>query len=274
MPPPACPLTAPLGSPLGALLGTPIRHLAAVGSTMTEAAAWAAAGAPHGAVVVADVQTAGRGRHGRAWTAAPGESLLLSVVLRPTLRPERLALVGLAAGLAAAEAAEALGCAARIKWPNDVLARGADGRLAKLAGVLAEASWTRAPETGRAPCVVLGLGLNVRQTAFPDGLAATSLRIATGRDIDSLAPLDPFLNRLAERLADAERDPDRLLAAVAARLVGVGETRTVRFPGTDRPALSGTVVGLATDGALRLATDAGERTVHAGEVTLASGTAP
>ena len=257
----------------GVRLGDPARYVGTVGSTMTEAAAWAAAGAPHGAVVVAEAQTAGRGRHGRAWTAAPGESLLLSVVLRPTLRPERLALVGLAAGLAAAEAAEALGCSARIKWPNDVLARGADGRLAKLAGVLAEASWTRAPwtrvpRTSGAPCVVLGLGLNVRQTAFPDGLAATSLRIAAGLDIDRLAPLAPFLDRLAVHVACAERDPADLLAAVEARLVGVGDARTVRFPGTDRPALSGTVVGLAPDGALRLATDAGERVVHAGEVTL------
>ena len=231
---------------------------------MTEAAAWAALGAPHGSIVVAGEQTAGRGRHGRAWTAAPGESLLVSVVLRPALPPERLALVGLAAGLAAAEAADTFGAEARLKWPNDVLAPGADGRPAKLAGVLAEASWT-----GPDPAVVLGLGLNVRQAAFPDGLPATSIRIATGRDIERLAPLGPFLERLAVRLAEAEQAPDALLAAVEARLVGVGEARAVRFPGTDRPPVVGAVLGLAPDGALRLATSAGERTVHAGEVTLA-----
>lgn len=249
-------------------LGHPVRHLPTVGSTMTEAAAWAADGAPHGALVVAEAQTAGRGRHGRTWTAAPGESLLLSVVLRPHLPAERLALVGLAAGLAAAEAAAALGVEARLKWPNDVLARSPSGALAKLAGVLAEASWTRGP--GARPAVILGVGLNVRQTAFPAGLAATSLRLATGRDVERLAPLGPFLERLAARLAEAERAPGVLLAAVEARLVSVGETRSVRFPGTGRPALSGTVLGLAPDGALRLATPAGERTVHAGEVTLAA----
>lgn len=231
---------------------------------MTEAAVWAAEGAPHGALVVAEAQTAGRGRHGRTWHDAPGASLMLSLVLRPTLRPERLALVGLAAGLAVAETADGFGAAARLKWPNDVLAAGADGRLAKLAGVLAEAAWA-----GAAPVVILGIGLNVRQTDFPDGLAATSLRLASGRDVERLAPLGPLLERLAARLADAESAPEALLADVEARLVGVGETRAVRFPGTDRPAVVGTIAGLASDGALRLETPSGEQTVHAGEVTLA-----
>lgn len=250
-------------------LGHPARLLATVGSTMAEAATWAAEGAEHGATVVAEEQTAGRGRHGRAWTAAPGESLLVSVVLRPALPPERLALVGLAAGLAAAEAADGFGAATRLKWPNDVLAEGPEGGLAKLAGVLAEASWTGGPAPSGRATVVLGLGLNVRQTAFPRGLAATSLRIATGRDVDRLAPLGPFLDRLAVRLAEAERAPDALLAAVEARLVGVGEARAVRFPGTGRAPVVGVVLGLAGDGALRIGTDAGALNVHAGEVTLA-----
>ncbi len=255
---------ARLTSPPPRQLGVPARHLASVASTMTEAAAWAAAGAPHGALVVAEAQTAGRGRHGRTWHDAPGASLMLSVVLRPAMPPERLALLGLAAGLAVAETAEAFGTAAHLKWPNDVLAASADGPLAKLAGVLAEASWT-----GAAPVVILGIGINVRHTDFPDGLAATSLRLTSGCDVGRLAPLDPLLARLAARLADAEQAPEALLAAVAARLVGVGETRAVRFPGTDRPPLLGTIVGLAPDGALRLATPDGEQTVHAGEVTLA-----
>ena len=229
---------------------------------MTEAAAWT--DAPHGALVVAERQTAGRGRHGRVWHDEPGACLLLSVVLRPRLAPERLGLVGLAAGLALAETAEAFGAPAVLKWPNDVLAAGPDGRLAKLAGVLAEASWA-----GAVPRVVLGAGLNVRQTAFPDSLAATSLRIATGRDVRRLAPLEPFLTAFAARLDDAERAPASFLAAVEARLVGLGEPCMVSFPGTDRPPLAGTATGLAPDGALRVATLAGEQTVHAGEVTLA-----
>ena len=245
-------------------LGVPARHLASVGSTMAEAAAWAAAGAPHGAVVVAETQTAGRGRHGRVWHDVPGASLMLSLVLRPRLAPERLGLVGLAAGLAVAEAAETVGACARLKWPNDVLAPDAAGHLAKLAGVLAEAAWS-----GPAPAVILGAGLNVEQADFPPDLRATSLRIASGRDVARLEPLVPFLGAFAVRLSQAESAPDLLLADVEARLVGLGETCTVGFPGTDRPPLTGPALGLAPDGALRLATPAGEIAVHAGEVTLA-----
>lgn len=236
---------------------------------MTEAAAWAARGAPHGAAVVAETQTAGRGRHGRSWHDVPGASLMLSLVLRPRLAPERLGLVGLAAGLAVAEAAEALGVRAALKWPNDVLAPDADGRRAKLAGVLAEASWAGTPGSGPSPVVILGIGLNVEQTAFPPDLRATSLRIASGRSVTRLDPLAPFLDALADRLAQAEAAPARLRAAVEARLVGLGAPCTVGFPGTDRPPLEGTALGLAPDGALRIATPDGERTVHAGEVTLA-----
>ena len=159
-------------------LGTPARHHASVGSTMTEAAAWAAAGAPHGAVVVAETQTAGRGRHGRTWQDVPGASLMLSVVLRPRLAPERLGLVGLAAGLALAETAEAFGASAVVKWPNDVLAAGPDGRLAKLAGVLAEASWSGTAARRRPRC----RPERASRRPSPRACRATSLRIATGRD--------------------------------------------------------------------------------------------
>lgn len=242
-------------------LGHPARHLATVGSTMTEAAAWAAEGAPHGAVVVAEHQEAGRGRWGRAWDDAPGQSLMLSAVLRPALPSERLGLVALAAGLALAESLDAFGVAAALKWPNDVRAGGR-----KLAGVLAEASWA-----GRQPVVILGVGLNVEQAAFPPALAdrATSVRIVTGRPVDRLAPLNPFLRRLEHRLAEAEGHPARLVAAVEDRLEQRGEAVAVGFPGTDRPPVEGRVVGLAPTGALRLATGTGERAFHAGEVTLA-----
>ena len=242
-------------------LGRPARHLATVGSTMTEAAAWAAEGAAHGAVVVAEHQRAGRGRWGRAWDDAPGQSLMLSLVLRPALAPERAGLVALAAGLALAEALDAFGVAASVKWPNDVRQGGR-----KLAGVLAEASWA-----GRRAAVVLGVGLNVEQTAFPDALAdvATSVRLVTGRPVDRLAPLAPFLRRLECRLAETEDRPARLVAAVEGRLEQRGDEVAVGFPGTDRAPVEGRVVGLAPTGALRLATDAGEVALHAGEVTLA-----
>ncbi len=250
-------------------LGHPARHLDAVGSTMTEAAAWAADGAPHGALVTARTQTAGRGRHGRAWLDAPGDSLLLSLVLRPAvigLPTERLGLVGLAAGLAVADVARELGADARVKWPNDVTVG-----LHKLAGVLAESRLT--PD---GPTVVLGIGLNVAQTAFPDAVAptATSLRLSTGRLLDRLAPLDSLLAHLACALALAADDAPAFVDAVEARLDGIGAPVTVRFPGTERPPVVGTARGLAPDGALVVATPDGDVAVHAGETTLQGARGP
>lgn len=245
-----------------ATLGTPARHLASVGSTMDEAAAWAAEGAPHGALVVAEHQRGGRGRHGRAWDAPPGQSLLFTVVLRPGLPADRVGLVPLAAGLAVAEAAEALGAAAAVKWPNDVRVGGR-----KLAGVLAETTWSR----GRA-CVLLGVGMNVAQDAFPPPLdrAATSLRLETGQPVPRLAPLRPILDRLGDRLALAEADPAALVAAVEARLERTDGSVEVRDPASGALVAAGPVLGLAPTGALRLQTAGGERTVYAGEVTLSA----
>ena len=255
----------PPGPPL---LGRPARMLGVVGSTMAEAAAWAAEGAPHGALVVAEHQTAGRGRHGRRWTDAPGSSLMLSLVLRPAelrppLPPDRLGLVSLAAGLAVCHAVEAVApeLAPRLKWPNDVLLGSA-----KLAGVLPEVSWTAG-----VPTVILGVGINVEQKRFPPSLGAraTSLRLATGRATDRLALLGPFLDALEAHLGCAARTPERLLETLEARMGRLGVAVRVAFPGVERAPLVGTTAGLAADGALRIATGAGEACVHAGEVTLA-----
>ena len=117
--------------------GHAVRAFDAVGSTNAEAAAWAAEGAAEGSLVVAEHQTAGRGRQGRAWHDAPGQNLACSLVLRPALPPARLPLVALAAALAAAEAVDSfLGAgnadrpAVAIKWPNDLLPAPAPTRLA------------------------------------------------------------------------------------------------------------------------------------------------
>jgi BirA family transcriptional regulator, biotin operon repressor / biotin---[acetyl-CoA-carboxylase] ligase len=147
--------------------GTPHRHFRRVGSTNTVARELAAAGAPHGTVVTADEQTAGRGRQGRTWTAPPGSALLYSAVLRP-LEP-RHSVLPLAVALAVCETAEQLrpGIECKVKWPNDVHL---DGR--KLAGVLIEAR----PQDDWA---VLGVGLNltIAEDDFPQELQgrATSL---------------------------------------------------------------------------------------------------
>jgi BirA family biotin operon repressor/biotin-[acetyl-CoA-carboxylase] ligase len=161
-------------------------------STQSEAQRLAAAGAPEGTVVTARHQRAGRGRRGHDWWDAPGESLLASVLLRPagpvTTAPQ-LSLVG---GLAVADALAAVASVpARIRWPNDLLV---DGR--KVCGILAEATSDGA---GRLHHVILGIGVNLAQTAFPAALGdrATSLRLVTGRAFEADVVLAAVLEQLA-----------------------------------------------------------------------------
>jgi BirA family biotin operon repressor/biotin-[acetyl-CoA-carboxylase] ligase len=246
-------------------LGAPMRGVEELGSTNEAAVAWARDGAPDGAVVLTEHQTTGRGRHGRTWTADKGQNLLFSVVLRPELAPDRLSLITVAASVAVAETIEQFVSPFRagIEWPNDVLL---DGR--KTCGILLESSL--APPNGDA-VVVLGVGLNVNQTDFPDALAdtATSLRLTTGRPIPR-AELLAHLLRAIERRYDAVQPPrpsgEAVRAAFEDRLASLHEPTTLRVPDTDQT-LSGTVEGITDTGALRLRTAEGTTTVHAGNVT-------
>jgi BirA family biotin operon repressor/biotin-[acetyl-CoA-carboxylase] ligase len=173
----------------GGRIAGPLHAYRSLTSTQTVARAWSSAGAPEGTVVLADHQSAGRGRQGRRWTAPPGTALLLSVILRPTLPVARWPEIALAAGCAVAEGLEAVApVSAGLKWPNDVIV---DGR--KLAGILAEGV------AGTAPHVVLGMGVNVSQldADWPADLAGRAR---------SLAGLDVAVAR------------DQLLAAILARL--------------------------------------------------------
>jgi len=174
-----------------------VHALGTVESTQSEVQRLAAAGAPEGIVVTAHHQQAGRGRRGHRWWDAPGESLLVSILLRPT-RPlatvPELALVG---GLAVAEALATADVAAHIRWPNDVLVGGV-----KVCGILAEAaSDGRGEMSARAHHVILGIGINLNQTGFPASLGgtATSLRLATGRVQDAGPLLGVVLARLEQR---------------------------------------------------------------------------
>ena len=169
----------------GARLGTHVVACPSVASTMDAAAALAAAGTPDGAVVLADVQTAGRGRHGRAWLAPPGTALMLSIVLRPPVPPDRLPQALMAVALGALEAiAGRLPADAPLglKWPNDIVVGDR-----KIAGLLAETTWRGSDR----PVVIVGLGLNVSQAraALPDG--AVSLRLAGARDLARTATTPP-----------------------------------------------------------------------------------
>ncbi|MEM1041369.1 MAG: biotin--[acetyl-CoA-carboxylase] ligase [Bacteroidota bacterium] len=240
------------------------RGFETVGSTNTEAVQWARAGAPEGAIVVAEHQTAGRGRLGRSWTDRSGQGLLFSVVLRPALPPERLSLVTLAGGVAVAEAVEAWTDPAepRIKWPNDVLLGGR-----KCCGMLLESSLD-APRF-----VVLGIGLNVNQDAFPDALAdrATSLRLETGRLIPRAALLARLLERLEYWAGQLAAGNDAAVReAFTERMTGRGTAVSVRLT-QDGRAARGVVEGIDAAGALCLRTETGTRVLHAGDVTFQSG---
>lgn len=220
-------------------LGRPRLHLRSTDSTNSRAQALAIAGAPHGTLVTADEQSAGRGRQGRNWTAPAGRALLCSVVVRD---PPRL--LPLAAGVAVADVA---GEGAQLKWPNDVLIGGR-----KVAGILVEGR----PQECWA---VVGVGLNVavRPEDFPAELRgqATTLGLATS----AIEPtLELLLGALARWLAAGSL---QVLAAVRERDALRG--RAVRWAqGT------GTADGIDDDGRLRVLTSDGEMSLAAGEVHL------
>ena len=192
-----------------------VRWFAELDSTNRFLVDEARAGAPAGTVVVADHQTAGRGRLGRTWVAPPGASLLTSVLLRPQLPAERRHLLVAAAGLAMAEALESeTGVVAGLKWPNDLLVGDR-----KLCGVLAEAA---------ADALVVGLGVNVEWTDVPGDLAAvaTACNLEGGRPTERRVLLDAFLARFADRLADLAT----ARADYEARLLTLGRRVRVDHP--------------------------------------------
>jgi BirA family biotin operon repressor/biotin-[acetyl-CoA-carboxylase] ligase len=226
-------------------LGAPRLHMRQTGSTNDRARALAGAGAPHGTLVTAAEQTAGRGRQGRAWSAPAGRALLMSLVLRD---PPRL--LPLAAAVAVAEVA---GPSALIKWPNDVLLDGG-----KVAGILAEGR----PQEGWA---VLGIGLNVAVGLheLPAGVRAGAATMGLGaRDVEAV--LERLLVTLERALAF---ESPELLAAWNARDALAG--RDVTWAGG-----RGRAAGIDGDGRLVVDLPAGTRTtLDAGEVHLADGVA-
>ena len=236
-------------------LGGPLVHVDVTGSTNDRVRELAAAGAPHGTVVIAEEQTAGRGRQGRRWSAPAGRALTLSVLVR--LDTERMDMLPLAVALAVCEACEdAVPVKCEVKWPNDVWI---DGR--KVAGILIEAR----PQEGWA---AVGIGLNVDTAAqdFPDELreTATSLRIATGGAVNREAVLGALFDRLAEWV-DELGNPGRVTAAFRERDALYG--KTISFA-RDSLRMSGEARGIDDDGALVVFTGESELHLDAGEVHL------
>jgi BirA family biotin operon repressor/biotin-[acetyl-CoA-carboxylase] ligase len=254
-----------LAARLGARwLGRAFEWHAEVPSTNDLAAARAREDAPEGLVIATDAQTAGRGRLGRTWHSPAGESLYVSMLLRPARPAPEVPPVTLLAGAAVARALARLGFAPRLKWPNDVQLV-VDGGVRKVAGLLTE----MATEGGRVGHVVVGLGLNVNAAAFPDELAdkATSLRLAGGRALDRAAVLAAVLDAF-EPLYDEYRAEGPAVAAVAWEpFAALGSRCRVGGPGQAGDIIEGVTLGLDPDGALRVRDDAGRvHRVLSGEI--------
>ena len=224
-------------------LGHPRLHLRSTDSTSDRARELAAAGAPHGTLVTASVQTAGRGRQGRSWVAPPASSLLMSLLLRspPALLPP----------IAAVAVCDLLP-QALIKWPNDIVIAGPQG-LSKLGGILAEGR----PQEGWA---VLGIGLNVavELEQLPEQVRAGAATLALSRDA-----IEPLLQQLLDALEHRLAEPAEVtLGAWRAR--DALRERPVAWAGG-----RGTADGIDGHGRLVVALrDGGRVTLEAGEVHL------
>ncbi|MGZ4138972.1 MAG: biotin--[acetyl-CoA-carboxylase] ligase [Actinomycetota bacterium] len=219
-------------------------------STNDDARALAREGAPHMTVVTADTQTAARGRLGRSWTSDPHQALNASWIVRPGKPIDEWTVIPLLAGTAAAEAVQSrTGVEARLKWPNDVVVG-----ARKLAGILTEAE---VPDF-----IVVGLGMNVAQTAFDDERrdTATSIAIEGGTRLDRPDLLAATLQGFAEALAD----PAKALMRYRDLCVTIGRVVRVERAGGDP--IGGLARAIDDRGALVVETNDGDVRVASGDV--------
>jgi BirA family biotin operon repressor/biotin-[acetyl-CoA-carboxylase] ligase len=255
LPPALAAALARAGGRLG--LFTRVVYFSELPSTNDLAAEGAERGAAEGTVIVAGLQTAGRGRFGRLWSSPAGAGLYVSIVLRPT--PQAIPLLTLTAGVGLAEGIEAAtGLVAALKWPNDLYVG-----MRKLGGILSEAS----SSGGGAAHAIVGFGINVRPAPYPPEVAAraTSLEAELGMHVDAGLVLAECLAALSARYDDLRQDRSReLLAAWCDRarpLLG----RRVEWDNRDAT-LTGVAEGVDDDGALLVRTQAGLVRVISGEV--------
>jgi len=237
----------------GCLLGHTVRYEAVVDSTNRLARELATGGAAAGLVVLADSQTAGRGRHGRTWESAPGQNLLMSIVLRPDEPVSAWGRYVMMAGLAVCRVVEEIEPTANVvlKWPNDILV---DGK--KCGGILMEHA---------SGALVLGLGLNVNQTGFPDE-SRVSLALVVGRPLDRGHVLDVVLRHLETCMGLQAED---VIGQYSERLHHAGRELTIRSL-EGRTPVTGAFLGVTSEGALRLRVNGRVETFHAGDVTMAT----
>jgi BirA family biotin operon repressor/biotin-[acetyl-CoA-carboxylase] ligase len=246
-------------------LGKSWKFLEVTTSTQDEAKKWVREGAPHGALVVAEEQTRGRGRLGRSWFSPPGKNLYFTVALKlPTSSPP-LSTLSLLAGIAVAEALRShFNAQVFVKWANDVV--GCDGR--KLAGILVEGFKDRSG----ADWALIGIGVNVNLTEdeLPDELRgiATSLQILLGRQLERFQVLGAILASLEAWWEDwAEGMLEKVLKAFEA--LDWLKGKLVRLTLPDGAVFEGVAIGVTEEGHLRLRLRGDlERDFPAGEVTV------
>lgn len=252
------------------VVGRPLLGYQQVESTNDLVRAHARADHDEGLVILAEEQTAGRGRLGRGWAAPPGSSLLMSLLLRPAwLAPAEAFALTMLAGVALCEAVEQVApLAAALKWPNDLMLPGPAGAgLRKAAGVLSELEIVG----GQIAWAAIGMGINVNWT--PDGLVdgrdlslvATSVSAASGRAVERQALLSALLLRLDARyLALRQGRREELFRDWRARLATLGQSIVVQLP---QGALRGVAEDVEPSGALRLREpDGTARLILAGDV--------
>ncbi len=239
----------------------PVHHFDEVASTNDMAKELAARGAPEGTLVVAEAQSRGRGRLGRQWESPPGTGLYVSLILRPALPPAEMPQITLTTAVAAARAlSRAAGVTPGIKWPNDLLLGGK-----KLGGILTEME----AESEQIRHLVVGLGINVNNPAFPEEISAiaTSLALATGRRHSRVTILRAWLEEFEELYGRfLAREFAGILEEWRSLAVTIGSQVTVR---QGPRVICGLALEVAPDGALLLEMDSGEVVrVTSGEIAL------
>lgn len=242
-------------------LASKIYHYTSIGSTNDEAKKLAQMGAPHGTLVIAEEQTGGRGRLGRKWVSPPGQGIWLSIILRPSLEPSEAPRITMACAVAAAKAIrQEVGVNCLIKWPNDLLI---DGK--KVAGILTEMS----ADMDKIHYVVTGIGMNVNNAEFPPDIekTATSLKLASGEEVERLKILTQFLSQFEEIYRSLESGEFEAILGEW-RQLSCNLGKRVRIIGRNFE-LEGTALDVDGDGALLIKTDEGQvERVLSGDVSL------
>ena len=239
-------------------------------STNLEAAKHAAAGAAEGLCIVASEQTAGRGRLQRQWISPKGAGLYFSLLLRPEIDQSAWPLITLMAALAVYDALlEACGLQADIKWPNDILVNNR-----KLCGILAETTETTQGSQTSGRAVILGIGINLTNAAFPPELQETAISVdaAAGKTADFEVVLQALIRALERHymILQSPTGKEETIRAWSEHSSYADGKRIVVSNGDE--ILEGITRGLETDGALRLETASGEiKIVRAGDVTAVRG---